>query len=142
MFYSDSDGSFNIDGEFLTISGVFAQASPAGGGLNLAEIGLNFLVDPIEFGNTVASFVALGDNAFPALVGNAIDGDLQTHTTMGNTIGQSERLRVTLGFLSSSGVPPVQGVPEPSTTALLGIGLGIFSLFAMRRVRRGKRGNC
>lgn len=110
VYYSNADGSFNLDGEYLSISGVFDQTLPAGGGLNLAEIGLNFDSDPVEFGNFVAGFVAHGDNAFPEFVGNSIDGDLLTHTTMGNTFGTEERLRVTLGFASSSG-PPV--VPEP-----------------------------
>lgn len=114
VFYSDANGLFNLNGEYLTIEGVFDVGLPSGGGLNLAEIGLNFAAAPTEFGNFVASFVALGNNASPGDVGNAIEGDLQTHTTMGNTIGQTERLRVTLGFLSSSGPPPRQ-VPEPTT---------------------------
>lgn len=105
VYYSDIDGVFDLDGRYLTISGQFAYALPAGGGLNLAEIGLDYEGMPTEFGNYVASFVALGDNAAPETVGNTIDGDLQTHTTMGNTIGATERLRVTLGFESSSGPP-------------------------------------
>ena len=43
---------------------------------------------------------AIGD-----LVDNCIDGDLQTHTVMGNTVGTTERLRLTLGFESTSGPP-------------------------------------
>ncbi|MFO0634627.1 MAG: hypothetical protein U0168_17425 [Nannocystaceae bacterium] len=105
VYYSDQDGVFELDGRYLTISGVFAYALPAGGGLNLAEIGLEYEGQPTEFGNYVASFVALGDNAAPETVEYTIDGDLQTNTTMGNTIGQNERLRVTLGFESSSGPP-------------------------------------
>jgi hypothetical protein len=105
VYYSDIDGVFDLDGRYLTISGQFAYGLPAGGGLNLAEIGLDYEGMPTEFGNYVASFVALGDNAAPRTVGNTIDGDLQTHTTMGNTIGATERLRVTLGFESSSGPP-------------------------------------
>lgn len=105
VYYSDIDGVFELDGRYLSISGQFQYALPAGGGLNLAEIGLDFEGQPTEFGNYVASFVALGDNAAPETVDNTIDGDLQTHTTMGNTIGQAERLRVTLGFESSSGPP-------------------------------------
>lgn len=124
VYYSDNDGAFNLDGEFLTISGVFLFAFPAGGGLNLAEMQLNFSDASTEVGNFVASFVALGNNASPASVGNAIDGDLQTHTTMGNTISSNERLRVTLGFLSSSGPPPAPpAVPEPITFLLVGLGL-------------------
>ncbi len=105
VYYSNADGTFNYDGSYLTISGTFGQALPAGGGLNLAEIGLNFAGAPTEFGNYLASYTVLGDNSVEANVGNCIDGDLQTHTTMGNTVGSNDRLRLTLGFLSSSGIP-------------------------------------
>ncbi len=105
VYYSDEQGVFDIDGSYLTISGVFLQALPAGGGLNLAEIALNYVDTTPEYGNYVASYVALGDNKNEATVGNCIDGDLQTHTTMGNTVGASERLHLTLGFSSSSGEP-------------------------------------
>lgn len=103
VYYSDQTGEFQLDGSYLTISGTFGQTLPAGGGLNLAEIALNFTDATVEYGNYVASFVALGDNAAPDNVDRAIDGDLQTHTTMGNTVGQTERLRITLGFDSTSG---------------------------------------
>ena len=105
VYYSDEDGTFDLDGSYLTISGAFEQTLPAGGGLNLAEIGLNYEGAPTEFGNYVASYVALGDNKDETTVDACIDGDLQTNTTMGNTVGQSERLRLTLGFESSSGEP-------------------------------------
>ncbi|MBX3125149.1 MAG: hypothetical protein KF718_00450 [Polyangiaceae bacterium] len=105
VYYSNEDGSFNLDGSYLTISGVFENALPAGGGLNLAEIGLHFSDSSVEYGNYVASFVALGDNAVPGNVQLCIDGDLQTHTTMGNTVGATDRLRLTLGFESTSGPP-------------------------------------
>lgn len=106
VYYSDVMGNFDVDGSYLTISGVFDYPLPAGGGLNLAEIGLNFSNSTVEYGNYVASFVALGDNAVPTSADLSIDGDLQTHSTMGNTVGQTERLRITLGFASSSGPPP------------------------------------
>jgi hypothetical protein len=123
VFYSNADGSFNLAGEYLTIEGVFQQSLPSGGGLNLAEIGLGFDGAAVEFGNFVANFFAFGDNALPETVVRAIDGDLQTHTTMGNTIDAPERLRVTLGFASSSGT-----VPEPSTSVLIGLAaLGVLA---------------
>lgn len=120
VFFSDADGTFSSEGEYLTIEGSFDLQLPQGGGLNLAEIGLNFSGEATEYGNWVASFVALGDNAYPELVYNAIDGDLLTHTTMGNTVNQTQRLRITLGFESSSGPAPV---PEPATIFLLSGGI-------------------
>ena len=129
VFFSDENGDFNIDGEYLTIEGAYDIAFPNGGALNLSEISLNFSDKPVEYGSYVASYVALGDNSHAESVGFAIDGDIFTHTAMGNTIGQSELLRVTLGFESSSGTAPA--VPEPSTFILLGIGL--ISAFAIRR---------
>ncbi len=105
VYYSTEEGEFQLDGSYLTISGVFPQPLPAGGGLNLAEIGLNFSDATTEYGNYLASYVVLGDNSSEASVLACIDGDLQTHTTMGNTVGASERLRLTLGFESTSGPP-------------------------------------
>ncbi len=134
VFYSNSDGSFNLDGEFLTISGVYDFELPAGGGLNLAEIALNFSSEPVEYGNYVASFFAAGNNAHPSFVGKAIDGDLATHTAMGNTFGTDQRLRVTLGFLSSSGTPP-STVPVPAAVWLFGTGiLGLIG-FSKRKLK-------
>ncbi len=102
VYYSDIDGIFDLNGSYLTIAGAFGQTLPAGGGLNLAEISLNYSNDKVEFGSYVASFVALGDNAAPDTAPLSIDGDLQTHTTMGNNANDPEmRLRVTLGFKSS-----------------------------------------
>lgn len=100
VFYSDADGSFNVDGEFVTIEAVtnVTLADGKGGGLNIAEVQLNFTDGSTEFANFVSSFVALGDNALPSTVGNAVDGNLLTHTTGGNTVGQVQRLRVTVGF--------------------------------------------
>ncbi len=107
VYFSDAEGAFDLDGSYLTISGVFDLAAPAGGGLNLGEIGLNY-AGSTEYGNYVASFVALGDNALPADVDHCIDGNPDTYTTMGNTVSAAsiERLRLTLGFYSSSGPPP------------------------------------
>jgi len=105
VYYSDENGAFAIDGSYLTISGVFEMEKPWGGGLNLAEMVLHFSGGKPEFGNYVASSEALGDNQEPMSIKNCIDGKLDTHTTMGNTVGQKKRLRLTIGFLSTSGPP-------------------------------------
>lgn len=113
-------------------------------GLNITEMGLNFNDSYVEYGNYVASYVALGDNAILDSIQYAIDGDLSKYTTLGNTAGQTERLRLTLGFLSSSRtassepgeiIPPSESedpsspalVPEPASIVLLGLGLLVFS---------------
>jgi hypothetical protein len=102
VYYSDVDGVFDPNGSYLTIAGSFGAKLPAGGGLNLAEISLNYDNDVVEYGSFLASFVGLGDNYAPGSEANAIDGDLATHTTMGNTVDTpDQRLRVTLGFKSS-----------------------------------------
>lgn len=106
VYYSDDQGNFDIDGAYLTIAGVFLYTLPAGGGLNLAEIALNYMGQQTEYGNYVASYVALGDNAIPGDVNKAIDSNLMTCTTMGNTVNDPNKLlRITLGFKSSSGPP-------------------------------------
>jgi hypothetical protein len=102
VYYSDVGGVFDPDGSYLTIAGAFGAKLPAGGGLNLAEISLNYADDSVEFGSFLASFQGLGDNYAPGSEPNAIDGDLMTHTTMGNNVDEpTKRLRVTLGFMSS-----------------------------------------
>lgn len=102
VYYSDEDGTFNADGSYLTIAGSFGAKLPAGGGLNLAEISLNYADDSVEYGSFLASFQGLGDNYAPGSEPSAIDGNLATHTTMGNNVDEpGKRLRVTLGFMSS-----------------------------------------
>lgn len=102
VYYSEEDGTFNPDGSYLTIAGSFGAKLPAGGGLNLAEISLNYADASTEYGSYLASFVGLGDNYVPGSEPNAIDGDLATHTTMGNNVDEpNKRLRLTLGFKSS-----------------------------------------
>ena len=102
VYYSDEDGTFNPDGSYLTIGGSFGAKLPAGGGLNLSEISLNYADDSVEYGSFLASFVGLGDNYAPGSEVNCIDGDLATHTTMGNNVDEpGQRLRLTLGFKSS-----------------------------------------
>lgn len=102
VYYSEEDGTFNPDGSYLTIAGSFGAKLPAGGGLNLAEISLNYEDNSVEYGSFLASFLGLGDNYAPGSEPNAIDGKLETHTTMGNNVDEpGKRLRVTLGFKSS-----------------------------------------
>lgn len=67
-----------------------------------SEISLNYADNSVEYGSFLASFLGLGDNYVPGSEPNAIDGNLATHTTMGNNVDEpNKRLRLTLGFKSS-----------------------------------------
>lgn len=117
VFYSNADGSLNTNGEYITVEAVYDFGLPSGGGLNIAEIGLNFSNGTSVFANSVVSFMALGNNAIPEDVGNAVDGNLSTYTTMGNTLGQSDRLRITVNPV------PIPGAFILLCSCLAGLGV-------------------
>jgi len=98
VFYSDPDGSFNLNGECVTVEATFIRGLPAGGVLNIAEVYLKFTDGSLKHADFVTSYLALGDNAIPSSAANAADGDEKTFTEMGNTVGQKLRLRVTVGY--------------------------------------------
>jgi hypothetical protein len=99
VFFSDAHGNPDADGGFLTIEATFDRAAEAG--LNIAAIQVNFAHRPMALANRVMSSVGLGA-AVPSSVGNAVDGDLQTHTSMGNTYGGTQRMRLTVGLHDAS----------------------------------------
>ncbi len=131
VFYSNAAGAFDIDGEYVTIEAAY-EFPPHGGAMNIAEVQLNFADTSTEFANVAASFASFGNSAIPASVANAIDGDINTATALGSTVGPTERLRLTLGFASSSG-PITAAVPEPSTLFLLIFGLALCRLRSINR---------
>ncbi|GAL94180.1 PEP-CTERM sorting domain-containing protein [Microcystis aeruginosa] len=115
VFYSDSLGNLDVNGMYVTVESVYDRELPAGGGLNIAEVQLNF-TSGTEFANQVTAFTALGNNAIVGSQIKAVDGNLLTTTTLGNTVGQNKRLSLTLGFASTA-------IPEPSAIlSLLALG--------------------
>lgn len=124
VFYSDWDGTFNLNGSCVTIEAAVPNSVyPSGGGLNISRVDLNF-TNGSNSANSVMSFVVLGDNALPSNVGNAVDIDPDDHnipsvpktdTTMGNTIDQSQRLRLTVGFPCHGKKMCLQDESNPNT---------------------------
>ncbi len=118
VFFSDWDGTRDYaNGQFVTIEAVVPGHSPpcclpSGGGLNIARVDLNFTTvsgRPTQYADFVASFVALGDNSMPGIVGYAVDSSTATDTTMGNTSAPpsaAQRLRLTVGFPCQCAKPP------------------------------------
>jgi hypothetical protein len=98
VYYSNGDGTFNLNGGFITVEAVFAGTVVTNGGLNLAEVRLNFSNGSSQLAQGVSSFLRMGVNSYPDRVPSAVDGAFGTHTAMGNTSGSSQRLRVTVSF--------------------------------------------
>jgi len=104
VYYSDANGTRDNDGAYITVEAVWPFTAPSGGGLNISEVRLNRDL-LTEYANVVLSPVYLGDNSIPNSAGFAADGDPATDSSMGNTTGGG-RLRIVLGFASSSGGTP------------------------------------
>lgn len=96
FFFSNADGRPNPRGAFLTVEVRYNPASSSNGG-NISAVALNFLDGRRVFANFVASFVVLGPGDAKTVV-YAVDGDLDTATLLGNTLGSDQRLRLTVGF--------------------------------------------
>jgi len=132
VFYSDANGAFNLNGDYVTIEATFPGT--AGGGLNIAAV--DMLLGPAPFmicrADILGSSVGLGSNYIAGSELLAVDPDTAppaapvTFTTMGNTAGINSRLRVTVGWTKVL-------VPEPSTAVLMTICALVFGSLARQR---------
>ena len=132
VFYSDANGSFNLNGQFVTIEARFDVVA-FGGAWNIAEVQLNFTSGPSKFANSVASFAGYGNNYELGTEQLAVDGNLLTATIMGNTIGTTQRLRVTVGFPGTVKVPFVPSVSD------WGMGVIVLLLLTGVTMKFGRR---
>ena len=105
VFYSDASGNLDVNGDYLTIECEFLGTASGGGG-NIAEVYLNLLDGTAQCACAVVSSYTYGGNALPASVPNAADCDPGTFTTLGNTVGAPQRLRLTLDFFCPTAVEP------------------------------------
>lgn len=98
VFFSNSNGDFNTEGEFITVEATF-DVPFGGGGLNIAEVELNFTDGHSQFGSFISSFQALGSTYMQGSEKKGADCDLTTLTTMGFTTSSNpKKLRITVGF--------------------------------------------
>lgn len=107
IFYSDQDGTPNLDGSWVTIDALFP---PDAGGHNITDVQLEFSNSGSEFADRWSREIGFGSSYSAGSVLNAIDGDLDTHTTLGTSSDNNNRLSITIGFASS--------IPEPTSLAL------------------------
>lgn len=96
VYYSDSDGTFNPEGAYVSVTVLFDRTG-TGGGLNLRGVGFNFNNGISILANEIASFSFAG-NYVEGSEANAVNCDLANWSTMGNTRQVSERLRITVGI--------------------------------------------
>lgn len=99
VFYSDADGSFNKNGKFISIEAIFNIAY-TGGGLNISGVLLNFEDGRSIFLDHLEGFVKNSERYVPESEKRAVDGNIGTYTSMGNTKKFEGRLRITLGLKS------------------------------------------
>lgn len=97
IFYSNAGGSVNPSGEYLTIEARFDDANK-GGGCNITAVRFDFTDGTAKYADYLESFFANGSNYAPSSEKKAVDGNTETHTTMGNTRNLKHKLRLTVGF--------------------------------------------
>ena len=104
VFCSDAAGNPDPEGDFLTIEARYDRnQGPGSGGLNLTDVRLNFEDGLHRFADLLQRAVLLGGTGAPTSICAAVDGNLNTHTTLGNTVGTTGRLAITVGFRAIDG---------------------------------------
>ena len=98
VYYSDADGSFNIDGGFVSIECRY-DFTNGGGAHNINEVEFHFGSGNSIYGRYVASYVSNGSTYIPGSEEWAADCNLVTLSYMGNTVNTSIKLRLTIGIL-------------------------------------------
>jgi len=96
VFYSTASGTPDPNGDYVSIECRFDNNS-GGGGCNISEAYLVFS-DHESCACAVASAVYLGTNSVAGSAGFAADCAPATLSTMGNTVGTTARMRITLDY--------------------------------------------
>jgi hypothetical protein len=118
VFYSDANGAFNVNGNYVTVEARYDNAS-GGGGLNIGGVDMVIGSTPIR-ADVLTSWVGLGSNYIAGSEALVVDpSDVgpvpATYTTMGNTANSNGRLRLTVTWSKL--------VPEPGSCVLAMCGI-------------------
>lgn len=107
VFYSDANGSPDVDGSYLTVEGVWRYDGWHLGGMNIAEVELRFEDKSVDLGDFVTNAV-FGSVCDPSYNLNCVagselaaaDNNKQTIPRFGQTslTNLNERFRLTIGF--------------------------------------------
>lgn len=97
VYYSDAQGNFDRRGEFVSIVARFDEPRRGGGG-NIVAVQFNYAGGVSRMANFLADYHASGPNYRKGSERNAVDGSLESCTTLGSTQGGREYLRLTVGF--------------------------------------------
>ena len=129
VFYSDANGAFNLNGNYVTIEARYDNPA-SGGGLNIGAVDMFIGATPVR-ADVLTSWVGLGNNYIAGsevLVVDPTDVAVvpATYTTMGNTAGVPGRLRLTVTWSKYA-------VPEPSSCLLAVCGLASVLSTGRRR---------
>jgi hypothetical protein len=126
VFLSNADGSLNANGAFITIDGNCDVPFQC---FNISEVALKVNGNN-EFATGVVRAVYGRPGSFVAnTAALAADGNLQTYTQLGDTMGNypDGRMSITLSFASA--------VPEPTTWSLWAAGLALLGARRLRHQR-------
>jgi hypothetical protein len=118
VFYSNANGTFNVNGNYVTVEARY-ESPTGGGGLNIGAVDLVIGSTAVR-ADVLTSWVGLGSNYIAGSEVLSVDpADVTpvptTFTTMGNTAGVNGRMRVTVTWSKL--------VPEPTSCVLMACGL-------------------
>ncbi len=128
IYFSNADGTLNANGSYITIDGNCFVAYNC---FNINEVSLVVNGSEQFATSVVRSIYGRAGSFTPGSHVNAADGNMFSFTQLGDTIGLGDeaRMSITLEFAN------VPSIPEPQTTVLLALGLGVLGWTA--RHRRG-----
>lgn len=130
VFYSDANGNFNLNGNYVTVETLYPNATGGGGG-NVAAVDLFFASSSTSLrADVLASFQGLGPNYAAGSEVFSADPDAgpTTFTSMGSTmVPPTQHLRVTVTWKQFN-------VPEPNTFGLSTLSLAVAAF--RRRLHR------